>query len=366
MENTLEQFLDDIGFPNVIDVLRQNQISTLTALKYCDSDFLKEIGVSALPAKVIIEKLNSHSSPTVSSGNYNNNLQLTLLQERSNTEITILKKEIESQRAITDIQHRIDLMEMKQAADTALLKEKSKAEIDLLKKENEFNVLSSDLKRQIDQKENEGKLKVLETKLEMAKTAPVTPSIVAPPYWNSVWGPYSGIFSFPADTVLLNPQFYVTIQNWLGGPRHWVLRYRGSRNGFAASTFHSTCDGVGPTITIIRSTSGYLFGGYNQNSWASSAAYQPGGASFLFTLTNAYGNSPTAFYFKTGQGSYNHPSFMTTWGSGHDLHISNNCNGNTTSYSNFPSSYNDTLSHGNNTFAGSYNFQVSEIEVFTV
>ena len=37
-------------------------------------------------------------------------------------------------------------------------------------------------------------------------------------------------------------------------------------DGWAASTFHSNCDGKGPTVTIVQVGS-YIFGGYTEKSW---------------------------------------------------------------------------------------------------
>ena len=39
-------------------------------------------------------------------------------------------------------------------------------------------------------------------------------------------------------------------------------------DGSAASTFHSNCDGKGPTVTIIRAGQ-YIFGAYTDVSWRS-------------------------------------------------------------------------------------------------
>ena len=44
--------------------------------------------------------------------------------------------------------------------------------------------------------------------------------------------------------------------------------WRAKTDGWAASTFHSNCDGKGPTVTIIRVGS-YIFGGYTDVSWSS-------------------------------------------------------------------------------------------------
>ena len=46
----------------------------------------------------------------------------------------------------------------------------------------------------------------------------------------------------------------------------WKRCWRASVDGWAASTFHSRCDGKGPTVTIIR-VGRYIFGGYTSISW---------------------------------------------------------------------------------------------------
>ena len=49
---------------------------------------------------------------------------------------------------------------------------------------------------------------------------------------------------------------------------YFVRCWHANTDGSAASTFHSNCDGKGPTVTIIRSGS-YIFGGYTDKSWQS-------------------------------------------------------------------------------------------------
>jgi hypothetical protein len=65
------------------------------------------------------------------------------------------------------------------------------------------------------------------------------------------------------------------------------LLYRGSRDGFAAADFHRLCDGKGPTLTVIQTPQGSVFGGYASLSWASAGSYMPALGSFLFTLRNS-------------------------------------------------------------------------------
>ncbi|KAL9961667.1 hypothetical protein ACROYT_G030659 [Oculina patagonica] len=51
-----------------------------------------------------------------------------------------------------------------------------------------------------------------------------------------------------------------------GSLRRWNLCYRATLHGWAASTFHSKCDGKYHTITIIRKDQ-YVFGGYVDIPW---------------------------------------------------------------------------------------------------
>ena len=57
----------------------------------------------------------------------------------------------------------------------------------------------------------------------------------------------------------------------------FVRCWRAKTDGWAASTFHSNCDGKGPTVTIIEVDS-YIFGGYTDVPWSS----PPSGKKSLF------------------------------------------------------------------------------------
>ena len=48
----------------------------------------------------------------------------------------------------------------------------------------------------------------------------------------------------------------------------FVRCWHAKTDGSAASTFHSNCDGKGPTVTIIK-YGDYIFGGYTDVSWHS-------------------------------------------------------------------------------------------------
>lgn len=148
--------------------------------------------------------------------------------------------------------------------------------------------------------------------------------------------------------------------------RRWKLLYKATRDGFRAANFHAQCDNKGATITVIRSTGGYLFGGYTAINWNSSSGnYGNDAQAFLFTLTNPNGIQPTKYQCtNAGYAILNHPSYGPTFGAGHDLNVADNSNANNSSRTKFPRSYQDTTGHGNNTFVGARNFQTTEIEVF--
>ena len=145
------------------------------------------------------------------------------------------------------------------------------------------------------------------------------------------------------------------------------LLYKVSRDGDASSNFHNKCDNKGPTLTLVRCTRGYRFGGFTNQSWAShyNSNYGSGNYNvndpyaFLFSLEfrEKYpvydGNN--ALYDCSGNG----PSF----GSGSDLLISNSCTQSDSS-SGFPNCYCGTRTRA--LTGGANNFKVNELEVYKI
>ena len=75
------------------------------------------------------------------------------------------------------------------------------------------------------------------------------------------------------DSAILSSEQRETLVDWLKDTREslgddYVLLYRASRNGWAASNFHSCCDNKGPTVTVIK-YGNYIFGGYTEQPWQS-------------------------------------------------------------------------------------------------
>ena len=68
-----------------------------------------------------------------------------------------------------------------------------------------------------------------------------------------------------------NRNHLTSLRNWLVAVEQrstsvWKHCWHASVDGWASSTFHSRCDGKGPTVTIIR-VGRYIFGGYTSVSW---------------------------------------------------------------------------------------------------
>jgi hypothetical protein len=72
--------------------------------------------------------------------------------------------------------------------------------------------------------------------------------------------------------------------------KQWHLIYRGSDHGFEGWTFHSKCDGIPNTITIIQTIDDFIFGGFTPLAWDSSHEHKfdPSEQSFLFSVTNPH------------------------------------------------------------------------------
>jgi hypothetical protein len=64
------------------------------------------------------------------------------------------------------------------------------------------------------------------------------------------------------------------------------LIYRASRDGFGARDFHRLCDNHERTITLIRSSDNFIFGGYASQVWDTSNSWKKNVDEFVFSLKN--------------------------------------------------------------------------------
>ena len=78
---------------------------------------------------------------------------------------------------------------------------------------------------------------------------------------------------FLPHTQIINQQYDDKLREWLGSDYKWKLFYRASEHEYTAKSFHESCDEKGPTLVIIKSSGGWIFGGYTTQSWSGDGIY---------------------------------------------------------------------------------------------
>ncbi len=69
--------------------------------------------------------------------------------------------------------------------------------------------------------------------------------------------------------IIKNEEQYNLICDYIDKDKEFKfqLLYKGTKDGDTCDIFHKKCDNQGPTISIIESTDGQIFGGYTSKSW---------------------------------------------------------------------------------------------------
>jgi len=154
--------------------------------------------------------------------------------------------------------------------------------------------------------------------------------------------------------------------------KSFSLLWRGSRDGFEAAAFHRLCDGKASTVTVIKNTSGFIFGGFTSIPWSSTGGYKEDSTAILFSLINPT-NTPLTLKVKSPKNSVYHISnYGPTFGAEcSDLYVSSLSNTNRDSFMNFNSyEFPNGLSgyEGGKFIVGGsdHYFHTVEVEVFQV
>ena len=180
------------------------------------------------------------------------------------------------------------------------------------------------------------------------------------------------------DSQILSEHQHDQIRSWLqdvsglASPEQVKLEllYRASRDGWRAQDFHSRCDDKGPTITVIKNTDGFVFGGYADGPWSSHNNWTHSSQAFLFSLHSPSGVGPVKLPLVQNHqyAMQCHASYGPTFGcTPHDIYVADGANGNANSYTNFGSTYQLPSGQSARTFfTGKNNFQAAEVEVYQV
>ena len=68
--------------------------------------------------------------------------------------------------------------------------------------------------------------------------------------------------------IITTKQYDAFLREWMACDVKWKTIYRASEHDYTAKSFHEFCDNVkGPTLIIIQSTEGWIFGGFTNQSW---------------------------------------------------------------------------------------------------
>ena len=75
------------------------------------------------------------------------------------------------------------------------------------------------------------------------------------------------------STQIVDKWYDDYLREWLGNDYKWKLIYRASEHGYTAESFHECCDDKGPTLIVVKSTNGCIFGGYTTKHWSGMCIY---------------------------------------------------------------------------------------------
>jgi hypothetical protein len=155
------------------------------------------------------------------------------------------------------------------------------------------------------------------------------------------------------------------LMSWLPTkPSKLSLLYRGSRDGFTGTAFHSKADNNQNTIVLVEATTGKIFGGFSDVTWNETNDYNPSSNCFIFSVTDGekYLNHTSEYATGCCCSSRHYIAF----GGGHDFCLVDGCNDNPSSFSNFGHSY-DSRNMKRDSLTGSENsFTVREVEVYSL
>jgi len=175
------------------------------------------------------------------------------------------------------------------------------------------------------------------------------------------------------NSTILSQELSIQLLNLVGFPLNLNSRliYQASKNSFTSDAFHSRCDSIFETFIVVKTMNSNVFGGFTQADWSAGPGFVLDSNAFIFSLINQ-NNTPVVFNLvDSNYAIFSHPMFGPVFGGGFDFSIANQSNSNMNSFSKLGQSYQSPNSQTMNFLstqflAGSFNFQVAEIEVYSI
>ena len=174
-----------------------------------------------------------------------------------------------------------------------------------------------------------------------------------------------------SSSTILSPTELFNLNASLPSFTKSVLLYKATRDGFQASAFHSRCDNVSNTVTVIRNDLNYVFGGFTAAKWNSNNGYRADSNAFIFSLRR---NGVLTNYKLPIQSTHVSDAILgyspsgPFFGAGYDIFIIAQSNNNTGSYSRIFSYTPPTYPSGSDIWTfltgGNKNWLTTEIEVY--
>ena len=166
---------------------------------------------------------------------------------------------------------------------------------------------------------------------------------------------------------------------WLGSRRMRELLYRASRDGWRAADFHRHCDNKSATLTVVRCTDGFVFGGYTTQNWETPHGYHSKelNGEWLFVLKCKAGIGPKKMHGRPPSGLYPGtkgiycsrdcgPCFGMRNTANFDMLIGDKPNENATNTIHADYSFVRPKHAGSKYVTGKYSFKAAEIEVYLI
>ena len=121
------------------------------------------------------------------------------------------------------------------------------------------------------------------------------------------------IIVFGNSTILINEQS-LNLINLIGlNTTNVKLLYQASRDGFDTKIFHSKCDAVPGTLTIIKSKNTNIFGGFTSADW-SYIGNKFDSTAYLFSLVNSHNVSVKINVTESNYAIYPDSSYTIAFG----------------------------------------------------
>jgi hypothetical protein len=193
---------------------------------------------------------------------------------------------------------------------------------------------------------------------------------------NSVYGSNCEFYRYKTtNSTILSENGMKKLKTLINVSQNQTLKmiYQASIDGF--SNFHSKCNGVLGTLTIIKSNSNSnssenIFGGYTEQDWSGYGQYKNDPFAFLFSLVNTYKISVKMPVILPQSAIYTYYNYYgPSFGGGNDLYINGDGSAGSSNLGHtyqLPSFLTYGTASAQSFLAGSNNFKPIEIEVYSI